>query len=158
MASFEEHVEFANKLLRIRTAILDGTLFNDHAFQWHDLGAGNIEVTFDHNGGMGISVIAHMENRNVEHDVSYAGYARINYNSESDVFNLMGDETDYQYLPTAPDESWYFQASLVSSDAVLRGAVIMKTLAATPQPGYKQFIIMPIILDKIIARMDQAGI
>lgn len=158
MASFEEHLEFANKILRIRTAILDGTLFNDHAFQWHDLGAGNIEVTFDHNGGVGVSTIAHLENRNVEHDISYAGYARINYNRESTAFYIMGDETEYQYLPTAPDEAWYFQASLVCSDAVLRGATIIKTLAATPQPGYNQFIVMTITLDKVIKRMDEAGI
>ena len=159
MASFEEDVEYANKILRIRTAMVDGTLFKDNAFQCINMGDGNYEITFDHNGGVGIATIAYLENRPwMDVDVSYAGYARILYIRDSDLFNVMGSHQQYQYIPTAPDEAWYFQASLIEDDIVIRGAIIMKTLAATPMPGFKQFIIMPILLDKILARMDQAGI
>lgn len=158
MASFEEDLAFANKILRIRTAMVDGTLFTDEAFKCHDLGYGRFEITFDHNGGVGISTIGYLENIEKNTDSSYAGYARILYNSESDLYTVMGNDEEYRFLPTAPDEAWYFQASLVSNDKVLRGAIIMKTLAATPMPGFKQFIIIPIILDKIIKRMDEAGI
>ena len=158
MESFEEDFEFANKILRIRTAMVDGTLFKDTAFQSIHMGYGNYEITFDHNGGAGIATIAYLENRNTNSDSSYAGYARIMFNNESDVYTIMGKDDEYRYLPTAPDEAWYFQASLVSDDAVLRGAIIMKTLAATPMPGFKQFIFMPMLLDKILTRMDQEGI
>ena len=159
MASFEEDLEFANKILRVRTAMIDGTIFKDNAFQCVNIGDGNYEITFDHNGGVGIATIAYLENRPfVDDNCSHAGYARILFNSESDLFTVMGSGEQYRYLPTAPDDAWYFQASLVSNDRVLRGATIMKTLAATPMPGFKQFIILPIILDKILKRMDQAGI
>lgn len=158
MASFEEDLAFANKILRIRTAAVDGTLFTDSAFKFHDLGGGRFEITFDHNGGVGISTIGYLENVEMNKDSSYAGYARILYNSESDLYAVTGNDEEYRFLPTAPDEAWYFQASLVSNDKVLRGAIIMKTLAATPMSGFKQFIFIPIILDKIIKRMDQAGI
>ena len=161
MASFEENLAYANKILRIRDAMISGNLFKDSAFSCIQMGAdsGNYEITFDHNGGVGIATIAYLENRvGVEIVSSYAGHARIYYNNENDRYHVMGDDTDYQYLPTAPDESWYFQASLIYNDEILRGAIIMKTLAATPMPGFKQFIVMPMLLDKILTRMDQEGI
>lgn len=154
MASYEEDVEYAHKILRIRTAMIDGTLFKDHAFQCHDLGYGNYEVTFDHNGGIGVSIIGHLENRDNVHDESYAGYSRIVYTNGSNIFNMVGSEKEYHFLPTYPDEAWYFQASLVLNDEELRGSILIKTLAATPMPGFKQFIFMTHQLDHIIKRMD----
>lgn len=156
MASFEEDLKFANQILRIRTAAVDGTLFKDVAFKFHDLGGGRFEITFDHNNR--ISTIGYLENRDDAFQTSYSGYARISYNSQKDTYTVIGSEEDYRFLPTAPDEAWYFQESLIYNDEILRGAIIMKTLAATPMPGFKQFIVMPMLLDKILTRMDQEGI
>lgn len=160
MTQYETYLEYANKILRIREAIVNGTLFQDHAFTRVGFPNGKYDIRFDHNGGVGITTIAHLENRvGKENDPSFAGSERIFYNSENNIYNLRGDGSDYhQYIPTAPDEEWYFQASLIYSDEVLRGDIIIKTLAAHPMPGFKQFIITPILLDKIISRMDQAGI
>lgn len=155
MASFEEDLAFANKILRIRNAIIDGTLFKDDAFVCNKMLGDNYEITFDYQGGAGVTPIAYLENREESKDnTSYTGYARMIINPASNEYTVMGDMTVYTFLPTPPDEAWHFQASLLISDAALRGAVIMKTMVTNPMDDFGQFIFMPFHLDRIIKRMD----
>lgn len=155
MASFEEDLAYANKILRIRNAIIDGTIFNDNAFVCNKMMGDNYEITFDYQGGCGVTPIAYFENRDESKDnSSYTDRARMKINQASNEYTVEGDTTIYTFLPTAPDEAWYFQASLIISDKALLGAVIMKTMVTNPMQRFGQFIFMPFHLDCIIKRMD----
>lgn len=156
--TFEEDLEYANKVLRIREALISGDILKCRGIQNFKMNkdCNEYSISLPHKK----YVFAYLEEREDEGQ-TFIGSSRIIYAPATKYFNVpfqpgteSGSET-YLVNDDPIDEGWYFQRQLILSDTVLKASVIVKTLNSVSMAPYKYYSLHTEHIDEILKRLDE---
>lgn len=147
--TFEEDLEYAHKVLRVRTILETQSYLTNPRFRhfsaWFDV--------FEYHMKRGHSdevVIGYHEKRQESSHVNF--YARgllIYNNSKRDRVQFPSLHGTFRYQTDELCEEWHFQQSLIHKPAVLRGMVVFNILDTVPTQ-FEYFHLKAQYLDDII--------
>ena len=154
MKQFEEDLEYANKILRIRSAMIDGSIVEKDGIRSFSLRPD----VFEYHMELGSSevVIGYLENRDEYSRSNYVSWDAIYYDQRSQYFSgtAFSDHpgSSYYICDENMDEAWYFQKSLIMDPTVLRAAVVFNILR-TVKSKYQYFQLRTRNIETIIERL-----
>jgi|AGFS01.1.fsa_nt_gi hypothetical protein len=153
MTQYEEDLEYANKVLRIREALISGDLLKARGIQNFKMNKDCNEYTIQLGDGFN-PVFSYLEEREDEGS-TFIGSSRIIYAPHTKYFKVMYNPNTYEVSDDPIDEGWYFQRQLLLQDEVLKAAVIVKTLNSVPMAPYKYFSVHTEFIDEVLKRLDE---
>lgn len=153
MESFEKDMEYANKILRIRSAMEDGSIVEKDGIHSFSMNSSVFEYHMEFCGEA--VVIGYLERR-IQTSEIWVSWDAIYYDYRT-------THIRYPVNPTNPsemikidddviDEAWYFQNSLVYNPDVLRAVMVVKTLHSV-ESKYEYFQLKTRHIDNIIQRL-----
>lgn len=151
MASFEEDLEYANKILRVRTMMEDKTLLAHPDFLVKTVQGDVLEFLMKDDSEV-YNVIGYMYNRAEPDAINWFGVISLNVNYLNHTINVIRSASSYPIYDYDLSEEWHFQQSLVVDPVALRGMVVIKLLHSVPSnKDYFKFRLRH--LDEIIRKV-----
>lgn len=160
MTKFEEDMEFANSVLRIRNAMADKSILNTDGFnlfshirperpEW-------VSMEYSIEWGNEFEVFGYIEKQGRTNFVS-SGTFEFNVDDNKLLYMFCDNHGTLDLIPdTVINEEWYFQNSLLYDEDLLRALLAIYTLKANPCEycEYKTLYLRLEYFDKIIRRMS----
>lgn len=152
MASFEEDLAHAYKILRVRTLMEDKQLLSKPHFRAFSMRDDVFEYHMKRGHGDEV-VIGYHEKRQAAKHINYYSWDMLIYNnSKRDMMQVPGECTKYRYQ-TELCEEWHFQESLLYSPEIMTAKVIFNILDSVPTE-FDYFQLKVRHLDDIIRRYE----
>lgn len=151
--TFEEDLEYAHKVLRVRTILETQSYLTNPRFRHFSLRPDVFEYHMKRGFGDEIVIGYHEKRQDVKHINFYYWELLIYNNSKLDRMQVPYVQNSYRYKTDELCEEWHFQQSLIHKPDVLRGMVVFNILDTVPTK-FEYFQLKAQYLDDIIMRYE----
>jgi|SRR6478609_3717058 len=151
--TFEEDLEYAHKVLRVRTILENQTYLSNSRFRHFSLRPDVFEYHMKRGVGDEIVIGYHEKRQDAKHINYYSWELLIYNNSKLNRMQIPMTNKAFMYQTDELCEEWHFQQSLVHEPDVLTGMVIFNVLDSVPT-DFDYFQLKVRNLDDIIMRYE----